>query len=335
MTSGKPVKALALLSGGLDSALAIRLVLIQGVDVTAVNFILPFVSQKKDYAGCLAKELGIPLVRIEADEGYIHLIRNPKYGYGSNMNPCIDCHIYMLRQAKKVAQEIGADFIVTGDVLGERPMSQNKNALRLEEKEAGLDGLILRPLSAKLLPETIPEHEGWIDRQNLLALKGKGRRFQLELALKFGITDYNSPAGGCLLTNKEFATKLKRLFALKEDVTKRDIELLKIGRHFYSASSEIIVGRNERENKLLLELREPEDYIFQVPDFPSPITLLRGNKDKDSISYAAKLTARYSDANTTCVSVEYRNDKDIMGKTPVDLQLPPQPETDPGLELMR
>lgn len=316
---GKHVKALALLSGGLDSALAIRLVLEQGADVTAVNFILPFVSQKKDYASCLAKELKIPLVRIEAGEDYIQLIKNPRHGYGSNMNPCIDCHIYMLRQAKKIAQEIGADFIVTGDVLGERPMSQNKNILRLQEKEADLDGLILRPLSAKLLPETIPEGKGWINRQNLLAIKGKSRKPQLELAQKFGIINYSSPAGGCLLTNKDFAAKLKSLFALKEDVTKRDIELLKIGRHFYSAFSEIIVGRNEKENKLLLELREPEDYVFQVPDFPSPITLLRGNKDKDSISYAARLTARYSDANTSYVSVEYGNDKDIRQKIPVEL----------------
>jgi tRNA-specific 2-thiouridylase len=293
------MKALALLSGGLDSIVATKLVLDQGIEVVALNFILPFAVEKEDYAGEVAKRFGIPLVRVEAGEEYIDIIRNPKYGYGSGMNPCIDCRIYMLREAKRIAKEVGADFIFTGDVLGERPMSQHRKALELEEKEAGLEKMVLRPLSAKLLAETIPEREGWIDRSKLFAIKGKSRKPQIALAKEFGLQDdYPSPSGGCLLTYKEFASKVRDLFEHKEKVSMRDARLLKIGRHFRVAASKIIVGRNEEENKLLLELKSPEDYVFEVSGYGSPITILEGAKSKEAIELAAKLTARYSDAGT-------------------------------------
>lgn len=304
------MKALALLSGGLDSMLATKLVLDQGVDVVAVYFVLPVVAEKEDYAGKTAKRFGISLIRVEAGEEFIDVIRNPKYGYGSGINPCIDCRIYMLRGAKKLAQEIEAQFIVTGDVLGERPMSQYRKALMLEEKEAGLENLILRPLSAKLLPETIPEREGWVDRNKLLAISGKSRKPQIALAEKFGLQDeYPSPSGGCLLTNKEFASKVRDLFVHKEKATTQDVLLLRIGRHFRFASFKIIVGRNEEENKLLLELKNPEDYAFEVPGCGSPITILEGSKSREAIELAAKLTARYSDAGADKreVLVEYWN----------------------------
>ena len=319
------MKALALLSGGLDSILATKLVLDQGIEVVAVYFVLPVVAEKEDYAAKTAKRFGIPLIRVEAGDEYLDVIRNPKYGYGSGMNPCIDCRIYMLREAKKLAQEIEAQFIVTGDVLGERPMSQYRKALMLEEKEAGLENLILRPLSAKLLPETIPEREGWVDRNTLLAISGKSRKPQIALAEKFGLQDeYPSPSGGCLLTNKEFASKVRDLFAHKEDVKNRDILLLRIGRHFRFKEYKIIVGRHEEENKLLLELKNPEDYAFEVPGCGSPITVLEGfeTKSKEAIELAAKLTARYSDAGADKreVLIEYWNGagKKSMIVSPLD-----------------
>lgn len=306
------MKALALLSGGLDSILATKLVLDQGIEVVAVIFILPVTAEKEDYASNTAKRFGIPLIRVEVGDEYLDVIRNPKYGYGSGMNPCIDCRIYMLREAKRIANEIDAKFIVTGDVLGERPMSQHRKALQLEEKEAELENLILRPLSAKLLPETIPEREGWVDRSKLLAIRGRSRKPQIALAEKFGLHDaYPSPSGGCLLTYKEFASKVKDLFEHKEDLKNRDVLLLRIGRHFRFASSKIIVGRNEDENKLLLELKNLRDYAFEVPGCGSPITILEGLKSKEAIELAAKLTARYSDAGAEEkeVLVEYWNEK--------------------------
>jgi len=304
------MKALALLSGGLDSILATKLVLDQGIEVIAVTFILPVVAEKVDYAGKTVERFGIPQIRVEVGDDYLDVLRNPKYGYGSGMNPCIDCRIYMLREAKRIAHEIGAKYIVTGDVLGERPMSQYRKALMLEEEEAGLEGLILRPLSAKLLPETIPEREGWVDRSTLLAISGKSRKPQIALAEQFGLRDaYPSPSGGCLLTHKEFASKVKDLFEHKEHATTRDIELLRLGRHFRAASSKIVVGRNEAENTLLLDLKNPKDYAFEVPGCGSPITILEQPRGKEAIELAAKLTARYSDAaRGEEVLVEYWNE---------------------------
>jgi tRNA-specific 2-thiouridylase len=303
------MKALALLSGGLDSILATKLVLDQGIKVIALQLILPFRAEKTDYAGAVAKRFEIPIISVEAGAEYLELIRNPKYGYGSGMNPCIDCHSYMLREAKRIAEEIGAEFIFTGDVLGERPMSQHKKALEIEDREAGLEGRVLRPLSAKLLPKTIPECEGWIDRSKLLDIKGKNRKVQIALAKKFNL-DYPSPAGGCLLTNKEFASKVNDLFTYNATVTKRYLALLKIGRHFRLASSKLIVGRNEAENKLLLDLKSPSDYVFEVPGYGSPLTILEGSKEKEAIVLAARLTARYSDARfEEVVLVEYRDGK--------------------------
>ncbi len=304
------MKALALFSGGLDSMLAIKLVREQGIEVIALNFNLPILSEKRAYADQIAEQLSIPLLKIEAGEDYLELIRNPKHGYGKNMNPCIDCRIYMLKEAKRQAQKLGASFIITGEVLGQRPMSQYEQALKREEKEARVEGLVLRPLSTKLLPETVPEREGWVDRDRLLSIRGKSRKPQLALAQEYGIEGYHTPAGGCLLTDKQFSLRLKDLFNRQKRITKRDIQLLKLGRHFYLPSARIIVGRNESENKALLELKSPADYIFKVPDLGSPITILEGCKDKEAIEFAAKLTAQYSDAETSPVLVEYGRNKE-------------------------
>ena len=226
----------------------------------------------------------------------------------------------MLREAKRIAKELGAEFIFTGDVLGERPMSQYKSALKLEETEAGLEDLVLRPLSAKLLPVTVPERNGWVDRNKLLAISGRSRKPQIELAQTFGLQDeYPAPAGGCRLTYKEFASKVRDLFEHTEKVTKREAMLLQIGRHFRVGTAKIIVGRNEEENTQLLALKRPEAYAFEVPDYGSPIAILEGTTSKKAVEIAAKLTARYSDAEEKSVFVDYWVDKkESIFVTPLD-----------------
>jgi tRNA U34 2-thiouridine synthase MnmA/TrmU len=309
------MKALGLLSGGLDSTLATRLILDQGIDVVALKFTSPFCTcdQKgKCYAADVAERFGIPLIIMKKGEEYLNVIRNPKFGYGSGMNPCIDCRIFMFTRAKKVAEEIGASFVFTGEVLGERPMSQHRRALEVIERESGLEKMVLRPLSAQFLPETIPEKKGWIDRSKLLGIKGRSRKPQIELASKFSLNDYPCPAGGCLLTYREFASKVKDLFEHAEAVSMRDVVLLKIGRHFrFAQRNKMIVGRNEEENKRLLLLKYPEDYSFEVQDCGSPITILQGPKGEEAVVMAAKLTARYSDAGGGEVLVRYGNEKHI------------------------
>ena len=306
------MRALALFSGGLDSTLAVRLIQDQGIKVIAVRFTSPFCLCDRG-GGCNAyeasKKYGIPLKVISMGSEYLHIVRNPRYGYGSALNPCIDCRIYMLKRAKRYAREVDAKFIITGEVLGQRPMSQRLETLKLIEREAGLEGKILRPLSAKLLPETEAEKRGWVDRSKLLGIKGRSRKPQMELAAKLGIRDYPSPAGGCLLTYKEYAAKLKDLFQHKKRVTLKDIQLLKIGRHFRLGENKIIVGRNEAENKLLLAMKSKGDYVFEVPGHGSPITLLQGRKTREAIETAARLTARYSDAKGEMILVKYGKKK--------------------------
>ncbi len=303
MGYGNKRMALALLSGGLDSILALKLVMEQGVDVIALNIHTPFLNDKVDYAGLTAEKFGIPLVRLETGEEYLEIVRRPGYGYGSGMNPCIDCHIYMLRKAKAISNEVGADFIVTGDVLGERPMSQYRRALILEDKEAGVEGEVLRPLSARLMPETIPERAGWIDRSKLLAISGRSRKPQIALAKRYrlGLGDEFSlptPSGGCLLTCREFAARLRDLMEHEgpEALTMREVRWLRVGRHFRYGSARIIVGRNEVENEILMQLRGDDDYLFEVQGYGSPVTILRGDKSGEAEELAAKLTVRYSDA---------------------------------------
>ncbi len=294
------MKALALLSGGLDSVLATKLVLDQNIKVIGVHFSLPF--SPDSCAEKAAKKLKIPFIEVKTGMDYLKIIKNPKHGYGAGLNPCIDCRIFVLKKAKNLMKRFKAKFIITGEVVDQRPMSQHMKALRTIDKEAKLEGLVLRPLSAKLLSETIPEKKKWVDRKKLLDIRGKSRSSQLKLAKKFRIRDYKNPAGGCLLTNKEFANKLNDL--LGRSITRDDIELLKIGRHFRAGRSRIIVGRNEEENRMLAKKKE-KDYIFEVPDYGSPVTLLKGCKSRKAIITAAKLTALYSDCNKQTVVVNY------------------------------
>ena len=313
------MKALALLSGGLDSILAVKLILDQGIDVVGINFISLFHISGENKAKEIVKKFKIPLKTVNLGKDYLRVIKNPKHGYGKHMNPCIDCRIFMLKKANKYAKEINASFIFTGEVLDERPMTQTRKSLDLIEKESGLKGKLLRPLSAKLLPKTEAEKKGWVDREKLLDIRGRSRKKQITLAKKYKIKEYPSPAGGCLLTYKEFADKVRDLFKHKKKVTIEDIDLLKIGRHFRFKKNKIIVGRNEEENKQVLKMKEKNDYFFEVPGYGSPITILQGPKTKEVIKKAAQLTAHYSDAKDKKILVEYGREKLIKSLSVVSI----------------
>jgi tRNA U34 2-thiouridine synthase MnmA/TrmU len=295
----KTIKAIGLLSGGLDSTLAVKMIIDQGIDVTVLNFVTPFCTCTRK--GCrheasrVAKLFGVPVKIISARREYIEMIKNPKHGYGRNMNPCIDCRILIFKSAKKYMEEIGAKFIFTGEVLGQRPMSQYKKAMKIIERESNLENLVVRPLSAKLLESTIPEEKNWVDREKLLSIQGRRRLPQMELADKLGIKDYPCPAGGCRLTDPQFAKRLKESFEHGEDAIK-DIQLLKYGRHFrLKGGAKVVVGRDEEENKILLRFFDEDDILIEVIGVGSPIALLKKSKDEEDINKAASFCVRYSD----------------------------------------
>lgn len=287
----KRIKAISLFSGGLDSILATKIVMAEGIDVVGVTFKSPFYSPDK--AIIYAKQLGIELKIIEFGEEYLNLILNPPHGYGKNMNPCIDCHAYMFKKAGELMKELGASFIITGEVKGERPMSQNAVALSIVEKESGLIGKILRPLSAKLLPETEPEKLGYINREHLFAISGRSRKPQMELAKRFGIDKYPSPAGGCKLTDPEYSYKLKEIISHNEYNIK-NIKLLNIGRHFRLPSGKkLIVGRNKEENELLETYTGIYTILYPL-HIKGPTSCLQSNEE-DDIVLSARITLSYSD----------------------------------------
>ncbi|MBI5641945.1 MAG: hypothetical protein HY954_00565 [Deltaproteobacteria bacterium] len=296
------IRAVALLSGGLDSTLAVKMIIDQGIEVHALNFTSSFCTCNHGGAkegGCrseskrVAEEFGIPIKVLTKGLDYIEIVRNPKHGYGKGINPCVDCRVYMFRQAKEYMKEIGASFIITGEVLGQRPMSQRKDAFRVIERESGLEGLVLRPLSAKQLEPTIPEKEGLVDREKLLAVLGRSRKEQMELAEELNINDYPCPSGGCLLTDKIFSKKVRDLLVNKKDVTKKDLVLLKSGRHFRYKGLKIIVGRNEADNIKLKAMLQEGDILLEPIDFPGPVAVVCGN-DREAISYAGSLIIKYA-----------------------------------------
>ena len=296
------MKAIALLSGGLDSTLATKLIIDQGIDVVALNFVTVFCTCTTHGQTCLASQkavesLGIPLKIYNASEEFLDIVKHPRHGYGSNMNPCIDCRIFMLKKARAYMEETGASFLITGEVLGQRPMSQRRDAMRQTEKEAGLEGLILRPLSAKFLPVTIPEREGWVDRDKLLKMQGRSRKPQIELAAHFGIQDYPCPAGGCLLTDPGFAGRMRDLMKNKLDFSLNDVHILKVGRHFrFSPGLKLVVGRSEEENQKLQTFAHGEDILITLTRSAGPLSLLRGKAGEEDIRRASAITVRYSKA---------------------------------------
>jgi tRNA U34 2-thiouridine synthase MnmA/TrmU len=293
----KRPKALALLSGGLDSMLAVKLILEQGIDVEVVNFDTPFYRCDHCAINRFADELKLKVHSVFLAEALLEIVVNPLHGYGSQMNPCIDCRILMFKKAKELAEEICADFIVTGEVLNERPLSQREETMLLIDKEAGVEGKILRPLSAKLLPETEPEKKGQVDRDRLLALSGRRRLPQIELAKKLDLKSYPNPSGGCLLTDPRFAQRLREHLKNEKNLTVEDAELLTVGRHFRMDGAKIIVGRNEEENNRLLTIAKNRRIPYlEAADYTGPIALYVGEDSPDLREKAAAITVRYSDA---------------------------------------
>ncbi len=311
-------KVVALLSGGLDSQLAVKMMQSQGFEVSAVAIKTPFCDFDCG-RGCgfeireRADTLGVNLKTVYLGDEYIEMLKNPKHGFGSGMNPCIDCRSMMFKAAKKHMDEIGADFIISGEVLGQRPMSQHGPALKTIEKESELEGYIVRPLSGALLPKTIPEENGLIKRENLGMIRGRTRRMQLQMAQEYGIENPPNAGGGCLLTDPAFAIRAKDLFSHTDNPTTNDIDLLKIGRHFrLDNTTKVIVGRNQDENNMIKALALPNDIVFYAKDHVGPNTLLRGDNVENHKQITAAITLRYSDAPKEApgiVIVEKANDK--------------------------
>jgi tRNA-uridine 2-sulfurtransferase len=294
-------KAVALLSGGLDSTLAVKMMIDQGIELTAIHFTSPFCNCSSRKAGCrnealrVAEEFGVPIRAIVKGMDYMRIVEKAPHGYGRGMNPCIDCRIYMLRKASAMMTEIGASFVVTGEVLGQRPMSQHRQAIEIIDKESGLAGRILRPLSAHLFPPTLPEEEGLVDRGRLLAISGRSRKCQIELAERFGVRDYPCPAGGCLLTDPDVAGRLRDLFAHVPAYTYRDLVILTIGRHFrLSPLLRIVLGRSQQENERLLTLTVPGDIVFTPENFRGPTALAAGDVDPAAEGIIGEMIPAYS-----------------------------------------
>jgi tRNA U34 2-thiouridine synthase MnmA/TrmU len=308
----KGSKAVGLLSGGLDSTLAAKLILEQGVEIFAINFTSPFCTCTPKKSGCAAvitavRQLGdVPLRRAALGDEYLDMVQNPKHGYGSGLNPCIDCRIMKIRKAGEYMHEIGASFLFTGEVLGQRPMSQHRKAIELIDRDSGLQGYILRPLSAAHFEPTIPEKRGWIDRSKLLGISGRSRKEQISLATEKGIRDYPCPAGGCLLTDKNFADRMGDYFTHTETASMKDIPFLKVGRHFRLENGDkVIVARNEQEGKTLKKMCPDTDHLLSPVNFSGPVVVLQGTSleaavekmleyTKRKISEDARIAHRYS-----------------------------------------
>jgi tRNA-uridine 2-sulfurtransferase len=323
-------KAIVLLSGGLDSILAAKMMLEQGVEILCMNFYIEFaVYGGKGLEGAAekaAKMLGVKLETVDITEEYLEMFKNPKHGYGANINPCIDCKIFMLKKAKARMAEAGASFLVTGEVLGERPMSQRRDALSIIEKQADVKGILLRPLTAKLLEPTLPEKEGVVDREKLLDIKGRSRKPQMELSAKFGIKEYPNPAGGCLLTDPGFANRVKDLISHNE-LGIENLKLLKTGRHFRLAEdAKLVVGRDKEENEELQSLAGPEDVVLKLKDRQGPVSVLRGRYNNEFIKRAASIAAYHTKfRGEDSIEINYWNGREperkaVMSAAPAKIE---------------
>ncbi|MBF0483443.1 MAG: tRNA 4-thiouridine(8) synthase ThiI [Candidatus Omnitrophica bacterium] len=294
------IKAIGLVSGGLDSSVVIHVVKNMEIDVYCICFALPFGCGNVVNATRACQHAGLPLKVINMGEDFLDIVKNPKYGRGTAINPCIDCKIYMITKAGEYMREIGADFVFTGEVLGQRPMSQVKHALDLIDRKCGVAGRLVRPLCGQLLPATIPEKEGKIDRNKMLAISGRSRKQQMELAKKFGIKEFPQPAGGCLLTDKNFGNRMQDLFKFGyRDLN--DIISLRWGRHYrIDQNTKCILGRDEDENFNLIKHANPEDLIVQFTDAIGPtliISTTNNNLSNNEIAKAAGLIQFFSKRN--------------------------------------
>ncbi len=289
----EPLRAVSLLSGGLDSLLAIRALQMQGIEVHALVFQSLFFSSVKGVAA--AKQLTVPLIVEDFSQRILSLIKNPRHGFGVGLNPCLDCHIAMIRRAGQIMDAQGFHLISTGEVLNQRPMSQNRQALELIARESGYGERLLRPLSAKLLPATTPEKLGWVDRQQFFAIEGRSRKAQMVLAMKMGLREYPQPAGGCLLADPGYARRLQELKEHEGLDAIEAIARLRLGRHFRLGRARLILGRNQDENARLQTLLRPEDISLQPTNCVGPFGLLDGMATEENILRAAAFLARYSD----------------------------------------
>lgn len=322
----KKVRALGLCSGGLDSILSALVLRRQGIDVAWTTFETPFFSSAKARRASALTGISLKVEKITAI--YMEMLKNPPCGYGQYMNPCLDCHALMFWLAGQRMTSEGFDFLFSGEVLGQRPMSQTKNSLRYVEKHSGFSGYILRPLSAKRLPETIPEQKGLVNRDLLLDITGRGRKQQMALAEEFGITDYPTPAGGCLLTDKGFSQRLKDLFSHQDTYTEAELHLLRHGRHLrLSLTTKIIVGRTKKDNEQIVRYYNKKvDTIVKTKMYAGPTVLIPGGGDRASVPMAAGICAGYSKAPAgkkvavVAVSPEGRNTFSVKPIAPADIQ---------------
>ncbi len=306
----KKVRALGLSSGGLDSILSGLVLKNIGIEVTWISFETPFFSSEK--AKKASGKTKIPLIIKDITEIYMEMLENPPCGYGRHMNPCLDCHALMFRLAGRVMEEKGFDFLFSGEVVGQRPMSQTRPSLRYVEKNSGYEGYIVRPLSIKLLAPTIPEKKGLIDRQSLYGFSGRSRKAQIALAKEFKIDDYPAPAGGCLLTDKGFSVRLKDLFKYEKKILKKDLRLLKYGRHFrIDPLSKIIVGRNKKDNQAILRHYDNENHILiKTVNIPGPVVIVPAKASDKALRVACSLCVGYAKADGI-------NPVEILIKTPL------------------
>jgi tRNA U34 2-thiouridine synthase MnmA/TrmU len=292
MINTNPIRALVLFSGGLDSQLVVCLLKSQGIQVTGITFQSIFFDAAK--AEKSATRLDIPLRIVDFTAVLLSLLEHPRHGFGAGLNPCLDCHTAMLRQAGEIMRDENFHFVATGEVLNERPMSQTRRALKIVAEESGLGQYLLRPLSARLLDITEPERKKWVDREKLLSIEGRGRKPQMALAQQFGLLDYPHPAGGCLLTDPGYGRKLRDLRSHEGLKDIAAIQLLRVGRHFRLGMHKLIVGRNEAENEAL-EHAGQNFILLKTINVPGPTALLAWNALGKDIQLAAAICARYSD----------------------------------------
>jgi len=294
----KPRRCVALLSGGLDSMLVIRIMQEQGIEVEALNFKTIFTCCQ-DQSARAARDLGVRMTVVGQEDDYLDLVRKPKFGYGKGANPCVDCRIYMFERAKLFMEQIGADFIVSGEVVGQRPMSQKRKDLNVISYHADLEDLLLRPLSAKLLPLTLPERAGWVDREKLYGFQGRSRKSLIKLAREFGFADIPTPSTGCALTEPRFSKKVFDLIEMPTLAKRWDFDLLKHGRHFrYDAETKVVLGRDQEENYRLVALHEAPDARSTAMLYPEnyygPHAMLIGPPRPDALEFTAALILRYA-----------------------------------------
>lgn len=294
------MKAIALFSGGLDSTLAMKLIIDQGIDVVAVNISTGFGSTKdrREHMESMCAQVGAEFKIIDIENEYLQdVLFSPKHGYGKNFNPCIDCHAKMFSVAKRIMQEEGASFLISGEVLGQRPMSQNKDALQTVLQDGDVEGLLLRPMSAKVLKETTPEEKGWVDREKLEGITGRSRDRQLELAKEIGLEDFESPGGGCLLTDENFGKKMFDYIAHENDFEVKDIPVMKFGRHLrLPGGAKLVVGRNKEENEYLQDIQNDKYYHLKTVGIPGPHGLLSKNASEEDKKLSTNIMLTYTKA---------------------------------------